>query len=82
MKSRLNELTGDESKYTWDTWVYTYHAFCARVLRKDIVVLGYTKDFIIIDTVDKINILKDIIKNKQYNFNSNKIKKISSMISY
>ncbi|WP_342277705.1 ATP-dependent helicase [Spiroplasma endosymbiont of Nephrotoma flavescens] len=79
MKSRLNELVGDQSKYTW---VHTYHAFCVRVLRNDIVVLGYTKDFIIIDTVDKINILKDIIKNKQYNFDSNEIKKVSSMISY
>ncbi|WP_342263852.1 UvrD-helicase domain-containing protein [Spiroplasma endosymbiont of Clivina fossor] len=66
MKSRLNELVGnDESKYIW---IHTYHAFCVRVLRRDIMVLGYTKDFIIIDTVDKINILKNISKNKQYNF--------------
>lgn len=79
MKERLINLVFDKGKYTW---IYTYHAFCARVLRREIKVLGYNNEFNIIDTLDKIEILKEIVKSKNYNFDISEIKKISTKISY
>jgi DNA helicase-2/ATP-dependent DNA helicase PcrA len=48
-------------------WVSTFHAFCARVLRREIEILGgYTRDFTIYDTGDKNTLLKRIIKELGY----------------
>lgn len=80
MKNRLNNLVGPSAR---DIWIYTYHAFCARVLRSDIAVLGkYTRDFIIIDILDKINILKDLAKKHDFTFDHSEIKKLNAMISH
>ena len=46
-------------------WVSTFHAFCARVLRQHIELLGYTKDFSIYDDVEQTRLVKKILKNKQ-----------------
>jgi len=46
-------------------WISTFHAMCARILRRDIDLLGYTKDFTIYDDVESGRLIKKIIKNKQ-----------------
>ncbi len=47
------------------TWVSTFHALCARILRRDIEVLeGYTRDFSIYDTSDRNQVLKQLIANE------------------
>jgi DNA helicase-2/ATP-dependent DNA helicase PcrA len=44
-------------------WVSTFHAMCARILRREIEVLdGYTRDFSIYDTSDRNSLLKKVIK--------------------
>ncbi|MFT4539783.1 MAG: DNA helicase-2/ATP-dependent DNA helicase PcrA [Planctomycetota bacterium] len=44
-------------------WISTFHSMCARILRRDIEVLGgYTRDFSIFDTADRNQLLKKIIK--------------------
>ena len=46
-------------------WISTFHAMCARILRRHIDLLGYTKDFTIYDEVESGRVVKKIIKNKQ-----------------
>ena len=46
-------------------WISTFHALCARILRRHIDLLGYTKDFTIYDDVESSRMVKKIIKNKQ-----------------
>jgi DNA helicase II / ATP-dependent DNA helicase PcrA len=44
-------------------WIGTFHAMCARILRRDIGLLeGYTRDFTIYDTGDRNTLLRDLIK--------------------
>ncbi|MEX1023598.1 MAG: UvrD-helicase domain-containing protein [Planctomycetota bacterium] len=44
-------------------WIATFHATCARILRRDIELLGpWTRDFSIYDTADKNQLLKTLIK--------------------
>ncbi len=46
--------------------ITTFHSFCLRVLREDINVLDYKKDFIIIDSDDQKVLLKQINKKLNY----------------
>jgi DNA helicase-2/ATP-dependent DNA helicase PcrA len=44
-------------------WISTFHALCARLLRREIEVLGgWTRDFTIYDTHDRNQLLKRLIK--------------------
>jgi DNA helicase-2/ATP-dependent DNA helicase PcrA len=44
-------------------WIATFHAFCARLLRREIEVLGgWTRDFTIYDTHDRNQLLKRLIQ--------------------
>ncbi len=44
-------------------WISTFHAMCARILRRDIELLpGYTRDFTIYDTSDRNTLIKSLLK--------------------
>ena len=43
-------------------WVSTFHAGCAKILRRDIEKLGYTRSFTIYDEDDQMSALKEILK--------------------
>lgn len=55
MKERIVSLIGEPGE---DVKMYTYHALCARILREEIEVLGYAKNFNIIDNIDQKQILR------------------------
>ena len=70
MKERLTKLAGEDGiKYSW---IGTFHAICARILRNDIEKLSieapdgskrkWTKSFVIFDETDTINVVKESIK--------------------
>ncbi len=40
-------------------WIHTFHAFCARVLRREIEVLGYPGNFVIYDERDRLRLVKE-----------------------
>jgi len=43
-------------------WISTFHALCARILRREIEILGdYTRDFSIYDTADRNQLLKQLV---------------------
>ncbi|MBN2280565.1 MAG: UvrD-helicase domain-containing protein [Candidatus Marinimicrobia bacterium] len=61
LKNRVEDFVGPLGKFIN---VGTFHSVCARILREEITILGYTKNFTIYDTTDQLSIIKQIIKNE------------------
>ena len=59
MTSRIKEETG--KKLTLLT-ACTFHAFGVKILREEIEILGYRKNFSIYDTTDKIELIKESLR--------------------
>ncbi len=59
MKERIASLVGDHAA---EVWVSTFHAMCAKILRRDIEKLGYRRSFTIYDDDDQAAVLKDVLK--------------------
>ena len=59
MKERISAMVGDQAE---DAWISTFHSTCARMLRRDIEKLGYTRSFVIYDDDDQKAVLKEILK--------------------
>ncbi|MBQ9951725.1 MAG: DNA helicase PcrA [Clostridia bacterium] len=59
MAERVEQLTGDAGS---EAWISTFHACCARILRRDIEKLGYKRQFAIYDTDDSTSVIKGILK--------------------
>ena len=60
MKERVERLVGGAAK---DLWLYTFHSFCVRFLRLEIAKLKeYSHNFVIYDTGDSLNVLKNCLK--------------------
>jgi len=55
MKERVEKLLGPAGS---GVWVSTFHSWCARILRTEAHLLGYTKNFSIYDDDDQISLLK------------------------
>ena len=79
MKDRLDVLV--EGSVSQDLWVATFHATCARILRRDIEKLDpfvesegvspskdypYTRDFTIFDTGEQATLVKDVLRQLNY----------------
>lgn len=79
MKDRLDVLV--EGSVSRDLWVATFHATCARILRRDIEKLStntvsesvsrskgsaYTRDFTIFDTGEQATLVKDVLRQLNY----------------
>jgi DNA helicase-2/ATP-dependent DNA helicase PcrA len=58
LRARVERLLGP----TEPPWVSTFHSTCARILRRDIEVLGYTRDFVIYDDQDQERLLKQCLR--------------------
>ena len=61
MKERVTSLVGDEAK---DMWLGTFHGICVRILKREIELLGYTRDFNILDELDKQKVSLSLIEPK------------------
>lgn len=59
MRERIEKLVGPSAA---DVWVSTFHSGCAKILRRDIEKLGYTRSFTIYDDDDQMSALKEILK--------------------
>ena len=60
MKTRVESLIGTENADA--AWISTFHSTCARILRRDIEKLGYSRSFVIYDEDDQTRVLKEIYK--------------------
>lgn len=61
-KEMLNRLTALMGAADRDMWVMTFHAACVRILRREIELLGYAKDFTIYDTQDQLVVIRAVLK--------------------
>ena len=59
MADRVRALVGEASE---DAWISTFHACCARILRRDIEKLGYKRQFAIYDEDDRMSVIKAVAK--------------------
>jgi len=58
MRERLEELLGDPK----GLWVSTFHATCVRILRQEIEILGFKRNFTIYDDQDQERLLKTLLQ--------------------
>ena len=59
MRERIEKLAGEGAG---EVWVSTFHSGCAKILRRDIEKLGYSRSFSIYDDDDQMSALKEILK--------------------
>ncbi|MBE5801142.1 MAG: DNA helicase PcrA [Clostridiales bacterium] len=78
MRERVTSLVGETGD---EVWVSTFHSMCARILRRDIEKLGYTRSFTIYDDDDQNAVIKEVLK--QLNIDDKQLppKEIKSKIS-
>ncbi|MCC7356855.1 MAG: UvrD-helicase domain-containing protein [Candidatus Doudnabacteria bacterium] len=60
MQERVVKLLKSEQKRIDMPTMGTFHSVCARLLRREIPVLGYNRGFVIYDAEDQLKILKEI----------------------
>ena len=59
MKERVESLIGENGN---DIWLGTFHSVCVRILKREIELIGYSRNFNIFDELDKEKVIKEVIK--------------------
>ncbi|MGE0703909.1 MAG: ATP-dependent helicase [Vicinamibacterales bacterium] len=59
MRARVETLLGSDCR---GMWVSTFHALCARLLRREAPAIGLTRDFVIYDSSDQLTVVKQALK--------------------
>jgi DNA helicase-2/ATP-dependent DNA helicase PcrA len=59
MRSRVEALLGTDCRAMW---ISTFHALCARLLRREAPHLGLSRDFVIYDSSDQLSVMKQALK--------------------
>jgi len=59
MRGRVEQLLESESPRLW---ISTFHAFCARVLRREAPLIGLSRDFVIYDSVDQLSAVRQAMR--------------------
>ena len=55
MRERVEALIGDDAN---GIWLSTFHALCARLLRREAPKIGLSRDFVIYDSSDQVAVVK------------------------
>ncbi|GMA63147.1 hypothetical protein GCM10025859_35870 [Alicyclobacillus fastidiosus] len=58
MRERIQVLVGNLGA---DIWTSTFHALCARILRRDIQRIGYATSFTVLDSADQLSVIKRVM---------------------
>ena len=64
MRERVADLVGDAAA---QVWLGTFHAMCARMLRRDAERVGLKQNFTILDTGDQLRLVKRILQDLNIN---------------
>lgn len=70
MKGRLEKKLSADFDVR-DMWISTFHSMCVRILRQFGDRLGYTRNFLIYDTVDMASVVKSVLQD--LNLRDNKV---------
>lgn len=63
-------------------WISTFHALCARLLRREAPNIGLTRDFVIYDSADQQAVVKQLIKQYGLDDNTYQPRMVLSRISH
>jgi DNA helicase II / ATP-dependent DNA helicase PcrA len=55
MRERVSALVGDDAS---GVWLSTFHALCARLLRREAPKIGLSRDFVIYDSSDQVAVVR------------------------
>src|SRR5205823_13134153 len=58
MKDRIRRLVGARA---FDSWIGTFHATCARILRHDGAAIGLDPNFVVFDDTDQVALTKECL---------------------
>jgi DNA helicase-2/ATP-dependent DNA helicase PcrA len=59
MRARVQTLLGVDCR---QMWISTFHALCARLLRREAPHVGLSRDFVIYDAADQLTVVKQALK--------------------
>src|SRR5438067_5271023 len=62
MRARVEALVGADCSRMW---ISTFHALCARLLRREAPAIGLSRDFVIYDSSDQLTVVKQALKQLQ-----------------
>ena len=62
MRTRVETLLGASLV---GSWISTFHALCARLLRREATAIGLPRDFVIYDSSDQVALVKQVLKELQ-----------------
>ncbi len=89
MQERINNLLDIKNRYQRQPLIGTFHSTCAKILRNEARVLGFTKNFTIYDEEDQLSLVKKVMEDlgfssKNFNLYSiiNRISKLKSELNY
>ena len=78
MREREHKLLGQQAD---SIWMFTFHALCVRILRRDAEKIGYTSNFSIADSAEQLTLIKHIQKEQNINPKMYEPRRILSAIS-
>jgi DNA helicase-2/ATP-dependent DNA helicase PcrA len=59
MRTRVETLLGVDCR---QMWISTFHALCARLLRREAPHIGLSRDFVIYDSTDQLTVIKQSLR--------------------
>ena len=59
MRERVERLLGSDCGRFW---ISTFHAFCARLLRREAPAIGLSHDFVIYDSTDQLSVVRQALR--------------------
>ncbi|MBI2188642.1 MAG: UvrD-helicase domain-containing protein [Acidobacteria bacterium] len=59
MRTRVETLLGADCR---QLWISTFHALCARLLRREAPHIGLSRDFVIYDSTDQLTVVKQAMR--------------------
>ena len=62
MRERVEALLGGSAR---TMWISTFHALCARLLRREAPHIGLSRDFVIYDSADQLAAVKHILRDQR-----------------
>ena len=78
MKERVHELIGTAAA---DLWIGTFHSVFAKILRREIELLGYHRNFVIYDADDQLRLIKSVMLELGYDLKELKPKLVRKRIT-
>ncbi len=79
MRERIDDMVGAKGK---GLWMGTFHSICARILRMDGEMIGISRDFVVYDDADQLQVVKEALKKLNLDDKVLQPRAVLSMISH